>query len=188
MGELCSIPGHENPWKRAFKPLQYYCLENPHGQRSLAGYSPWDHKESETTERLSTQHLLKNFFSWNIVFFFNIVPIFSFYRFLNQVWGKVCAQLEITVYRIQRTKVWVLILSKLFLLPALEWVIHQFLCFWGRGSSTRIFSQASAPHPCFVQASTVINNTLCRTSLVVWSKTLYSQGSGGPGFDSWLGN
>ena len=23
-----------------------------HGQRNLAGYSPWGHKESETTERL----------------------------------------------------------------------------------------------------------------------------------------
>ena len=31
-------------------------LENPHGQRSLAGYIPWGHKESDTTERLSTQH------------------------------------------------------------------------------------------------------------------------------------
>ena len=27
-------------------PLQYSCLENSHGQRSLEGYSPWDHKES----------------------------------------------------------------------------------------------------------------------------------------------
>ena len=27
-------------------PLQYSCLVNPHGQRSLAGYSPWDCKES----------------------------------------------------------------------------------------------------------------------------------------------
>ena len=26
--------------------LQYSCLENPHGQRSLAGSSPWDLKES----------------------------------------------------------------------------------------------------------------------------------------------
>ena len=25
-------------------PLQYSCLENPHGQRSLAGYSPWGRK------------------------------------------------------------------------------------------------------------------------------------------------
>ena len=31
-------------------PLQYSCLENPHGQRSLAGYSLWGHKESVTTE------------------------------------------------------------------------------------------------------------------------------------------
>ena len=31
-------------------PLQYSCLENPHGQRSLVGYSPLGHRESDTTE------------------------------------------------------------------------------------------------------------------------------------------
>ena len=36
-------------------PAQYSCLENPHGQRSLTGYSPWGRKESGTTERLSPQ-------------------------------------------------------------------------------------------------------------------------------------
>ena len=36
-------------------PLQYSCLENPHGQRCLAGYSPWGYKESVTTEPLSTE-------------------------------------------------------------------------------------------------------------------------------------
>ena len=42
--------GHGNP-------LQYSCLENPHEQRSLVGYSPLGHKESDMTERLSTaQH------------------------------------------------------------------------------------------------------------------------------------
>ena len=41
--------GHGNP-------LQYSCLENPHGQRNLAGYSPWSHKGSDMTGRLSTQH------------------------------------------------------------------------------------------------------------------------------------
>ena len=35
--------GHDNPF-------QYSCLENPHGQRSLVGYSPRGHKESDTTE------------------------------------------------------------------------------------------------------------------------------------------
>ena len=35
--------------------LQYSCLENPHGQRSWVGYSPWGHKESDMTEWLSTR-------------------------------------------------------------------------------------------------------------------------------------
>ena len=35
--------------------LQYSCLENPHGQRSLVGYSPRGHKELDMTERLSTK-------------------------------------------------------------------------------------------------------------------------------------
>ena len=36
-------------------PLQYSCLSNGegHGQRSLAGYSPWGHKEWERTEQLT---------------------------------------------------------------------------------------------------------------------------------------
>ena len=42
------------PWRRACNPLQYPCQENPHGQRSLVGYSPWGHKESDMTEPLST--------------------------------------------------------------------------------------------------------------------------------------
>ena len=45
------IPGLErSPGGEHGNPLQYSCLENPHGQRSLAGYSPWDPKESDTTE------------------------------------------------------------------------------------------------------------------------------------------
>ena len=35
--------GHSNP-------LQYSCLENPHGQSSLVGYSPQGCKESDMTE------------------------------------------------------------------------------------------------------------------------------------------
>jgi len=48
--------GWEDPLEEGMaNPLQYPCLENPHGQRSLAGYSPWDHKESDMTERISTE-------------------------------------------------------------------------------------------------------------------------------------
>ena len=54
-GDLGSIPGLGRSYGEGHgNPLQYSCLENPHGQRSLAvGYSPWGHKESDTTERLS---------------------------------------------------------------------------------------------------------------------------------------
>ena len=40
------------PWvrKRHGNPFQYSCLENPHGQRSLVGYSPWGLTELDTTE------------------------------------------------------------------------------------------------------------------------------------------
>ena len=44
--------GHGNP-------LQYSCLENFHGQRSVVGYSPWGRTESDITEQLSTQNMFK---------------------------------------------------------------------------------------------------------------------------------
>ena len=51
VGELGSIPGlGRSPGGGQGNPLQYSCLDNPHGQRSLAGYSPWSRKESDTTE------------------------------------------------------------------------------------------------------------------------------------------
>ena len=31
-------------------PFHYSCLENPHEQRSLVGYSAWGHKESDMAE------------------------------------------------------------------------------------------------------------------------------------------
>ena len=47
---VCSIPGLGRvPGEGNGNPLQYSCLGNPHGQRSLVGYSPWGCKESDTT-------------------------------------------------------------------------------------------------------------------------------------------
>ena len=47
---LVRSPGGEHG-----NPFKYSCLENPRGQGSLEGYSPWSHTESDTTQRLSTQ-------------------------------------------------------------------------------------------------------------------------------------
>ena len=73
-GDLGLIPGlGRSPGGGHGYPHQYSCLENPHGQRSLAGYSPWGHKESDTTEWLSTaQHCLADL----IYFFFSLENVF----------------------------------------------------------------------------------------------------------------
>ena len=44
------------PWRRKWQPTPVFLPEKSHGQRSLAGYSPWGLKESDTTERLTNTH------------------------------------------------------------------------------------------------------------------------------------
>ena len=57
-GDLGLIPGLGRvPGEGHANPLQYSCLENPLGQRSLVGYCPWGCKELDTAARLSAaQH------------------------------------------------------------------------------------------------------------------------------------
>ena len=70
--------------------LQYSCLENSHGQRSLAGCSPWGHKELDMTEQVS-QHSTGNFTQYtagicniNLDFAnthnFSTLPIYGFFN------------------------------------------------------------------------------------------------------------
>ena len=46
-GDWGSISGSE---RCPGDPLQYPCLKESHGQRSLMGYSPWSHKELDMAE------------------------------------------------------------------------------------------------------------------------------------------
>ena len=50
--------GQEIPWRRAWLPTAVFLPEEFHGQRSPVGYSPWDHKKSDTTEGLTHTSLL----------------------------------------------------------------------------------------------------------------------------------
>ena len=45
---LIRSPGEEHG-----NPPQYSCLESPHGQRSLACYSSWSHKQLGMTKHMS---------------------------------------------------------------------------------------------------------------------------------------
>ena len=54
-GDVDLIPGlGRSPGGGHGNPLQYSCLENPHGQRSLAGYSLWSLRDSDMTEHTRT--------------------------------------------------------------------------------------------------------------------------------------
>ena len=44
------------PWGRARQPTPVSLPGESHGQRSLVGYSPWSHKELDTTEQLTLSH------------------------------------------------------------------------------------------------------------------------------------
>ena len=54
----CRRPGFDPwvgniPWRRKWQPPPVVLPGEPHGQRSLAGYSPWSHKEWDSTEWLT---------------------------------------------------------------------------------------------------------------------------------------
>ena len=75
-GDLGLIPGlGRSPGGGHDNPLQYSCLGNPQGQRSLVAYSPWGHTELDMTERLSiqTQSMHKSLRTHTISFINNTV-------------------------------------------------------------------------------------------------------------------
>ena len=47
------------PWRRTWQPTLVFLPGESHGQRRLVGYSPWDCKQSNTTEQLTVQLLLE---------------------------------------------------------------------------------------------------------------------------------
>ena len=40
------------PWRRKWQPSPVFLPGEPHGQRCMVGYSPWGHKELDTTEHV----------------------------------------------------------------------------------------------------------------------------------------
>ena len=57
VGDQGSIPGWgRSPWRREWQPIPVFLPGEFHEERSVAGYSPWGCKESDTTERLTHTH------------------------------------------------------------------------------------------------------------------------------------
>ena len=67
LGDSGSIPGSgRSPGGGHGNPLQYYCLEYPQGQRSLAGYSPQSPNDLDMTEANEhTQNYMTRWMLWD---------------------------------------------------------------------------------------------------------------------------
>ena len=64
-GDLGSVPRSGRfPWRRAWKPTPIFLPGESHGQRRLAGCSPWGHKESDTTKQLTCSLTGAPIFVW----------------------------------------------------------------------------------------------------------------------------
>ena len=50
------------PWSRKWQPTPVFLSRESHGQRSLAGYSPWGYKDLDTTEVTARTHVQLNHF------------------------------------------------------------------------------------------------------------------------------
>ena len=57
---LVQLLGREDPLEEGMAPTSAFLPGESHAQRSLVGYSPWGRQESDTTQRLSTQHTASN--------------------------------------------------------------------------------------------------------------------------------
>ena len=49
--------GQKDPWRREWLPTPIFLPEQFPGQRRLVSYNPWGHKEFDTTEWLTLEHL-----------------------------------------------------------------------------------------------------------------------------------
>ena len=68
----CGRPGFDPwvgkiPWRRERLPTPVLWPGEFHGERSLGGYSPWDCKESDTTERLPHTEVLWVLIAWHFM-------------------------------------------------------------------------------------------------------------------------
>ena len=72
----CRKPGFNSwvgkiPWRREWRPTPVFLHGEFHGQKSLAGYSPWGHKELYTTDHLSLTHsplIPHSNLAWSVVY------------------------------------------------------------------------------------------------------------------------
>ena len=87
----------KTPWRRAWQPTPVFFPGESHGRRSLVGYSPWGHKEWNTTEwhfhfSLFSFLLSRGFCHWETAWHSALRPLWGEFSLVacpewRQQWG-----------------------------------------------------------------------------------------------------
>ena len=72
------------PWERKLQSTPVFLPGESHGQRSLAGYSPWGHKESNMTEATHLASKLRNIWNQDTELSNIVIQIIKFYLLFQQ--------------------------------------------------------------------------------------------------------
>ena len=143
MADPGSIPGLErSSGEGNDNPLQFSCLENPYGQRNLAGYSPWGRKESDMTEwlTLSLLHTLQlgaRDFIHLYIYIYIYIYIFSIFYIGFKNISKIFKNIQNHFSRSPQ-----LIERDLTEMELLNHMVASFLIFWG---ASMLFSLMTVP-------------------------------------------
>ena len=65
--EVLSL-GWEKPLEEGMTTTPVFLSGESHGQRSLVGYSPWSHKESDTIEATEHARMSKGKVCWEVLY------------------------------------------------------------------------------------------------------------------------
>ena len=106
--------GWGNPWRRKWKPTPVLLPGKSHGRRSLVGYHPWDHKESDMTEWLYFTLLAYEmsaivwYFEHSLALpFFGIGMKTDLFQSCGHCWGfQICWHIECSTFTRSSFRIW----------------------------------------------------------------------------------
>ena len=121
-GDLHLIPGlGRSPGGVHDNPLQYSCMENPHGQRNLVGYNPWG---CRVVHDWATTIIIIRIILYSTTYMVSVFP----FTFLNLFW--ICY-----VFQYKKESIFMLfhVTIQLFLYYLLQWFLFSvyFRCHLG---------------------------------------------------------
>ena len=158
-------------WRRAWQPTPVFLLGKFHGPRSLAGYSPWVEKESDTTLPLNTNTSHNQGLGESI----DVEPQADYWTWASAEFG-ICQGSGVS----RKEQIMLSSFLKTLFIYFYFWLCWLFVAFLGLFSS---WGEQGLPSSCSSRASRCSDFSCCRTwALSMWAQQLQLTGSRGQWF------